>query len=110
MPDNLIDAWLAIREFIRSPAALASLAAMFMSALKMGYTGGLLRKKKWLETLMVGFLSYFSIPVITYWGFDPEAGAFFGAMLGYLGIHTMEEKLDRLIDNFAGIASALRRK
>lgn len=103
MPDVLLTAWLWVEGVIAKPAVSAAMAAMLFSGLKMLAGSGLRDGKKWLETLMAGGLAYLSIPVVEAFGFDPTAGAFFGAVLGYLGISTLEEKIDQLLDAAATI-------
>ncbi|HET8792082.1 MAG TPA: phage holin family protein [Modicisalibacter sp.] len=103
MPDILMSAWLWFDGLLNQPAIAAALAAMAFSGLKMLVGEGLLQGKKWIESAMAGGLAYLSIPVVVSLGFDPNAGAFFGAVLGYLGISTLEEKLDQVLDAAASI-------
>lgn len=103
MPDILLNAWLWGEGIVNRPPIAAALAAMAFSGLKMMTASGIWQAKKWLETLMAGGLAYLSIPVVEYFGFDPTAGAFFGAVLGYLGISTLEEKIDQLLDAVSNI-------
>lgn len=103
MPDILLSAWLWVDGVIRLPAVSAACAAMGFSGLKMLTDGGIKQAKKWIETAMIGALAYLSIPVVVSLGYDPTAGAFFGAVLGYLGISTLEDKIDKLLDTAAAI-------
>lgn len=110
MPDTLLNIWLIVGAFVKDPPIAAALSAMFMSSLRVITSGGGLKPKRWAETLMVGFLAFVSIPVIVHFHFEPAAGAFFGAFLGYIGIHGFEQRVDKLLGSAADIASALRRK
>ncbi|OHV12994.1 phage holin family protein [Kushneria phosphatilytica] len=110
MPEQLIDLWLVMYAWALMPAQKAAICAMAMSALRVMTSGGLRKPRRWGETLMVGLLAWNSLPVVTHFGYDPDAAAFFCTFLGYIGVHGFEERVDKLLDNVAGIASALRRK
>lgn len=110
MPDQITELWLTVSTFAREPAQSAALCAIFMSSLRVLTSGGLRKPKRWIETLMVGFLAWTSLPFIQHWGFEADIGRFFAAFLGYIGVHGFEKRVDRLLDNIADVASALRRK
>ena len=110
MPDQFTQAWLTVYALAQEPAQAAALCAVLMSSLRVLTSGGLRNPKRWIETLMVGFLAWTSLPFIQHFGFEPDTGRFFAAFLGYIGVHGFEKRVDRLLDNIADVASALRRK
>lgn len=110
MPDQITELWLTIATFVQEPSQSAAICAMVMSSLRVLTSGGARICKRWIETLMVGFLAWTSLPFIQHFGFEPDTGRFFAAFLGYIGVHGFEKRVDRLLDNIADVASALRRK
>ncbi|WP_421180686.1 phage holin, lambda family [Aeromonas enteropelogenes] len=89
---DLIASWLASHWPTTYTIALAALTAW----LRITYNGGAGRRRT-LELLLCGLLGAPVVPLMSVIGLPPEAGGFFGAMIGLIGVDAIRDAAASLL-------------
>ncbi|WP_437438191.1 phage holin, lambda family [Azotobacter beijerinckii] len=89
-------AWLAAWLEHNWPALYAGVLAFVIAAFRIAYTGGR-RRQLLLEAPLCGFIGLGVSYSTELLGVSPSVGAFFGAMVGLIGVETVRALASRLL-------------
>ncbi|ACO79899.1 holin-like protein [Azotobacter vinelandii CA] len=98
MPDKP-ETWAWLAAWVQSnwPGIYAGVLAFVIAVFRIAYTGGRLRQLV-LEAPLCGFIGLGVSYSTELLGVSPSAGAFFGSMVGLIGVETVRATARRLLE------------